>query len=192
MFSLGAQHAAGNRPQRAHPRPSDTKCSTQRLEDVASRMTRGSRRSGLAEDKTLSRLFGAARIASLMDGGGTLLHIVEVVTALSLRRAHRQPTRAGQLCWMRIWRIHRYDHLVIATPRWHQAGGMETIRIHIQGHQGYQQSTGSNEPGPIAGRPKLGLRWQESAHCWTGTTCRASVTRLLRMELGEGRQHRSG
>jgi len=45
--------------QRAHPRTSDTECSMQRLEDAASRTTRGSRRSRPAEDRTLSRLSGA-------------------------------------------------------------------------------------------------------------------------------------
>jgi hypothetical protein len=45
--------------QQAHPRPSDTECSTQRLEDAASQTTRGSRRSRPAEDRTLSRLSGA-------------------------------------------------------------------------------------------------------------------------------------
>ncbi len=38
----------------------------------------------------------------------------------------------------------------------------------------YQQSTGSDEPRPMAGRPKLGFGWPESANCWTGTTCRAA------------------
>jgi hypothetical protein len=37
----------------------------------------------------------------------------------------------------------------------------------------YPQSTWSNEPGSMAGRPKLGLGWQESAHRWNGTTYRA-------------------
>ncbi len=46
--------------QQAHPRPSDKECSTQRLEDADSRTTRGSRRSGPAEDRTLSRLSGVA------------------------------------------------------------------------------------------------------------------------------------
>ena len=27
---------------------------------------------------------------------------------------------------------------------------------------------------PTAVRPELGLGWRESAHCWTGTTCRAA------------------
>ncbi len=47
----------------------------------------------LAEDLALTRYPERAQGASLMDGRGTLLlHIVEVVTAPSPRRARRQPT----------------------------------------------------------------------------------------------------
>jgi hypothetical protein len=42
------------------------------------------------------------------------------------------------------------------------------------GLQGYPPSARTNEPGQMAGLPKLGLRWPESAHRWTGTTCRAA------------------
>jgi hypothetical protein len=109
VLTRSAARRGQSAAQRAQPRPSDTECSTQRPEDAASRTTRESRRSGPAEDRTLtrSRLSGAGTKPSLMDGGGTRLHIVEVVTAPSLRRALRQATRAGQLCWTRIWRIHR-------------------------------------------------------------------------------------
>ena len=71
-----------------------------------------------------------------MDDRGTRLHIVEVVTALSLRRARRQPTRAGQQPALLGADLadspEIYDRLVIATPRGDQARGLETIQIHIQ------------------------------------------------------------
>ncbi len=61
VFSLSAQHAAGNRPRsKRDPRPSDTECSTWRLKEAASRTTRRSRRSGPVEDLALSRLSEAS------------------------------------------------------------------------------------------------------------------------------------
>ena len=59
VLTRSAARRGQSAAQRAHPRTSDTECSMQRLEDVASRTTRGSRRSRPAEDRTLSRLSGA-------------------------------------------------------------------------------------------------------------------------------------
>ena len=97
-----------------------------------------------------------------MDGGGTRLHIVEVVTAPSLRRARRQPTRVVQLCWARIWLIHRRCTTASSSRRRGgiRLGDWRRSRYTYNGHQGYPQSTGSNEPGPMAGLPKLGLGWR--------------------------------
>jgi hypothetical protein len=53
-----------------------------------------------------------------MDGEGTQLHLVEIVTAPSLLLARRQPRRAGQLCWTRIWRIHYSGWDWRRTPAW--------------------------------------------------------------------------
>ena len=58
---------------------------------------------------------------------------------------------------------------------------------------------------PTAVRPELGLGWRESAHCWTGTTCRAASldcsgwseerdagrARLDRVEGGDSRRTRA-
>ncbi len=56
------------------------------------------------------------------------------VTVPSLRRAHRQPTREGQFLLDADLANppEMYDRLVIAMQPGHQAGGLETIRIHIQ------------------------------------------------------------
>jgi RNA recognition motif-containing protein len=59
VLTRSAARRGQSAAQRAHPRTSDTECSMQRLEDAASRTTRGSRRSRPAEDRTLSRLSGA-------------------------------------------------------------------------------------------------------------------------------------
>ncbi len=69
-----------------------------------------------------------------MNGGGTRLNIVEVATAPSLRRARRQPTRAGSalLGADLADSPEMYDGLGIATPWGHRARGLETIRIHMQ------------------------------------------------------------
>ena len=53
---------------------------------------------------------------------------------------------------------------------------------------------------PTAAWPELGIGWRESAHCWTGTTCRAAsldcsggsgerdAGRLDRVEGGDSRR----
>ena len=51
-------------------------------------------------------------------------------------------------------------------------------RIHAMDIDGARRR--SHEPTAV--RPELGLGWPESTHRWTGTTCRAASTRLLRME----------
>jgi hypothetical protein len=62
---------------------------------------------------------------SLMDGGP--LHIVEAVTAPSLRRARRRRTRAGQLCWTRIRQMHR-RYTTASPPRRRGASSRGTSR----------------------------------------------------------------
>jgi hypothetical protein len=120
-----------------------------------------------------------------MDGGGTRFHIVEVVTAPSPLRTRRQPTRVDQLCWARIWLIHQRCMTASSSRRRGgiRLGDWRRSRYTYNGHQGYPQSTGSNEPGPMAGRPKLG--WQESAHGWAGTvaSCRAAAVECFEWSL---------
>ncbi len=156
--------------QRAHPRPSDTECSTQ------------------------PERSGRRALALWM----AQLHIVEVFKALGLWRARREPTHV-------IHRDARHraepaagapttdtsepplldanlaappemhDHLVIATPRRHPAGGSVTIRIHTMDIECTRSRPGIMNPGRpsplMVWLPKLGLGWQDSAHHWTGTTC---------------------
>ena len=51
VLTRSAARRGQSAAQRAHPRPSDTECSTQRLEDAASRTTRGLRRGGSVEER---------------------------------------------------------------------------------------------------------------------------------------------
>ena len=92
-----------------------------------------------------------------MDGGDARLHILEVVTALSLRRARRQPTRAGQLCWARIWRIHRRCTTASSSRRRGgiRLGGWRRSGYTYNGHQGYPQSTVSNDGGAAEARTRM-------------------------------------
>ncbi len=64
-----------------------------------------------------------------MDGGGTQLHIAEVIIVPSL------PTNRSVLALLDADLVdapEMYDRLYIAPPWEHQAGGLETIRIHMQ------------------------------------------------------------
>jgi hypothetical protein len=55
-------------------------------------------------------------------------------------------------------------------------GGLETSRGGAGGGPEPADIEGarSRNHGPAAERPELGLGEQESAHCWTGTTCRGA------------------
>ena len=50
------------------------------------------------------------------------------------------------------------------------AGGPADTRVHTMDIEGARRL--SHEPTAV--RPELGLGWPESAHRWTGTTCRAA------------------
>jgi hypothetical protein len=65
-----------------------------------------------------------------MDGNGTRLHIVEVVTALSLCHPVAGAPRTDMSGLADSPEM--YDRLVISTQRGHQARELEKIRIHIQ------------------------------------------------------------
>ncbi len=162
MISLGAQHAAGNRPRSERATVPITKSAAR----SGSRMRLPGRfgdRGGACLRRTRP---GAAypewaRRASLMDGEGTQLHSMEVVvTAPSLRQTRQQQTQAGQLCWHGSGgstgdvRQPRHGDAAGASGwgDWRRSG--YTYNGH---HQGYPQSAGSNEPGPMAERPKHGL-----------------------------------
>ncbi len=109
LFSIGAQYAAGNISRAASPPSSRLVPVTL---NAARRVQHAARGCSLPDDSGIEeeRAGGGldtdppiraerARSAGLIYGGGTQLHIVEVVMA------PRQPTRVPQLCWMRVWRI---------------------------------------------------------------------------------------
>jgi hypothetical protein len=150
-----------------------------------------------------------------MDGGGTQLHIVEVVTEPSLRRARQQPTHAIH----REGRHHAepvagapttdtsepalldadladppemQDSQVIATP-WghpagHPAGALETIWIHTMDIEGTRSRQGVRTRAEgWAAEARTRMAGVRTSLDRDNLTGR--VTRLLRME---GRQHGSG
>jgi hypothetical protein len=79
-----------------------------------------------------------------MDGRGTLLPIVEVVTELNLQRERQHPTRAGQLCWALIWRIHRRCTTTSSSRRSRgiRLGNRRRSGYTYSGHQGYLSRPG--------------------------------------------------
>jgi hypothetical protein len=68
----------------------------------------------------------------------------------SWRSSRRHPTRAGRWPSGPADPQEMFDRLVIATPRGHQA---VCVHYKYNGHEGFPQSTWSNEPGPMAGCP---------------------------------------
>ncbi len=64
------------------------------------------------------------------------------------------------------------DHAIVGT--WSFRNIVTIVGRHPLKPSCCSSSTWSYEPGPIAGRPKLGLGWQESAYRCTGTSCRAA------------------
>jgi hypothetical protein len=184
---LGPSTSTRRRPsdtQQEHPTrsPSDSRRVTQRLGYTASRATRGLRRG-----RALSRLSG--------EGAERELNGWRRYTATHRGGRHRaEPaastptteTRGSALLTLsRIRQIHRgctpassprclgTIHLGMGTI--HDANIHWTSRVPAEGacHRGCLPSTGVMNPcRPRCG--KLGLGWPQSAHRWTGTTCRAA------------------
>jgi hypothetical protein len=90
-----------------------------------------------------------------------------------------------------------HDRLVIATPRGHRAGGLETTRMYTIDIKGTRSRPGVMNPGRCRGGRSSdsdgpSLHMARVCTSLGRDNLPGCVTRLLRMKLREGRRHGRG